>query len=290
MALNISQWLVKAGAYIAGRTGQPGRIDAEVLLGLCNGKDRTGLYRDGLEELSPAQEIRFWQLVERRAGGEPLAYITGCREFMGLEFLVSPDVLIPRPETELLVEKAVEALRNNPHCQANGNLTAVDVGTGSGAIAVSLALMVNCCKVYAIDLSPKALELARKNAVRHGVGDRIEFKVGDLLGPVKEIPGFRADLIAANLPYVPSPEIPLLMADVKDYEPRSALDGGPDGLDCYRRLVAEVPGMLRQGGCLLMEIAPGQGAPLKKMLGSGWKTEAHSDLAGRERLVVAQRM
>lgn len=287
--MNINQWLVKAGAYIAERTGRAGRIDAEVLLGLCSGKDRTALYRDGLEELAPGQEKRFWQLVERRAGGEPLAYITGYKEFMGLEFMVGPQVLIPRPETELLVEKAVEALKNNPRCHAGGNPTAVDVGTGSGAIAVSLAVMVNCCKVWAIDLSPEVLEVARQNAVRHGAGERIEFMVGDLLGPVREIPGFRADLIAANLPYVPSGEMPSLMADVRDYEPHSALDGGTDGLDCYRRLLAEVPGVIRQGGCLLMEIAPGQGAPLKEMLGPGWKVEIHPDLAGRERLVIAQK-
>ncbi|MFZ5634715.1 MAG: peptide chain release factor N(5)-glutamine methyltransferase [Bacillota bacterium] len=290
--MNISQWLNKAGAYLAERCSGAGRVDAEVLLGHCTGRDRAALYRDGLEELSPGQEEMFRRLLERRAGGEPLAYITGHREFMGLDFLVSPAVLIPRPETELLVEKAVEILRNVRHGTEYGSLpgpVAVDVGTGSGAIAVSLAVMVGCAGVYATDISPAALEVARQNAARHGVAERVDFRQGDLLGPLKGIPGFRADLIAANLPYVPSPEIPLLMAGVRDYEPRSALDGGPDGLDQYRRLVPEAQGLLRDGGPLLVEIAPGQGAAVAGMMGSGWQVEIFRDLAGRERLVIAQK-
>lgn len=292
--MNISQWLNYATAYLAERYPPSGRIDAEVLLGHCTGRDRAALYRDGLDLLSPDQEKMFRRLLERRAGGEPLAYITGRKEFMGLDFLVSPAVLIPRPETELLLEKAVELLKSDSRAvagsDARGGPVAVDVGTGSGAIAVSLAVLLDQASVYATDISPGALGIARENAYRHGVAQRIEFRQGDLLGPLLGIPGFRADLVAANLPYVPSGEIPLLMKGVRDFEPYLALDGGPDGLDHYRRLIPQAAKLLRSGGHLLMEIAPGQGAALREAMGPGWRVEIFNDLAGRERLVIAQKL
>lgn len=292
--MNISQWLNYATAYLAERYPPSGRIDAEVLLGHCTGRDRAALYRDGLDLLSPDQEKMFRRLLERRAGGEPLAYITGRKEFMGLDFLVSPAVLIPRPETELLLEKAVELLKSDSRAvagsDARGGPVAVDVGTGSGAIAVSLAVLLDQASVYATDISPGALGIARENAYRHGVAQRIEFRQGDLLGPLLGIPGFRADLVAANLPYVPSGEIPLLMKGVRDFEPREALDGGPGGLDYYRRLVPQARGLIREGGALLMEIAPGQGGKLLEIMGPGWKVEILPDLAGRERLISAQKL
>lgn len=281
--MNISQWLNYATKYLAERYPPSGRIDAEVLLMHCTGRGRAALYRDGLKGLTPGQENEFRRLLERRASGEPVAYITGRREFMGLEFLVGPAVLIPRPETELLVEKALKFLKPLPAP------VVVDVGAGSGAISVSLAVLLDSARVYATDISREALAVAGKNAARHGVAARVEFLPGDLLDPLLKIQGFRADLVAANLPYVPSGEIPLLMKGVRDFEPHFALDGGPDGLDQYRRLIPQAREILRDGGHLLMEIAPGQGAELTKILGSGWKVEVFHDLAGRERLVVAKK-
>lgn len=282
--MNISQWLNYATRYLAERYPHSIRIDAEVLLMLATGRDRAALYRDGLEDLSPEEEKEFRRLLERRAAGEPAAYIAGHREFMGLDFLVGPAVLIPRPETELLVEKALEILKALPAP------VVVDVGAGSGAIAVSLAVLLDSAKVYATDISPEALAVAGQNAARHGVAGRVEFRQGDLLAPLLAVPVLKVDLVAANLPYVPSGEIPRLMKGVRDYEPRLALDGGPDGLEHYRRLIPQARELLRDGGRLLMEMAPGQGPELKNILGSGWRAEVLSDLAGRERLVIAQKL
>ncbi|MHB8918822.1 MAG: peptide chain release factor N(5)-glutamine methyltransferase [Desulfocucumaceae bacterium] len=281
--MNISQWLNYAAKYLAERRQGAGRTDAEVLLGICAGRDRTALYRDGLDELLAEQEGVFRELLERRASGEPLAYITGVKEFMGLEFRVSPAVLIARPETELLVEKSLEFLKPLPAP------VVVDVGTGSGAIAVSLAAFLKKARVCAVDISTEALAVAARNAARHGVAARVEFLQGDLLEPLMKIKGLRADLVAANLPYVPSSEMPGLMPDVREYEPHRALDGGPDGLDHYRRLIPQARELLRDGGRLLMEIAPGQGTALRESMGPGWRVEIFNDLAGRERLVIAEK-
>lgn len=285
--MNISQWLNSTGNYLAGRCPGAGRIDAEAILGHVTGRGRSALYRDSHIELSPAQEETAREMAERRAGGEPLAYITGHREFMGLDFRVTPAVLIPRPETELLVEKAVEILKEIK--KAGGEPVAADVGTGSGAIAVSLAVLLKLSGVYAIDKSPEALAVARQNAERLGAGGSIVFMQGDLLEPLARIPGLRPHLLAANLPYVPSREIPGLMADVREYEPHLALDGGGDGLDIYRRLAPEAYSLLLPRGFLLMEIGPGQGAAMLEMLRPGWEAEIINDLAGRERLVMAKK-
>ncbi|GBF35654.1 hypothetical protein DCCM_4783 [Desulfocucumis palustris] len=306
------------------------RLDAEVLLAHCLGMERVGLYVNSYKDLNPEAGQRYFSLVERRGRGEPVAYITGVKEFMGLDFTVTPDVLIPRPETELLVEAALAAIATRGRFSVShfsgsrGELfpsrtsfancdrepspcRIVDVGTGSGAIAVSLAGRLPGAKVYALDISLEALSVARVNAQRHGVADRIVFLCGDLLGPLPgEIRG-AVDLIAANLPYVPSGEIPGLMPDVGLYEPHTALDGGHDGLDFYRRLIPMAESFLRPGGTLLMEIAPGQGEKLTQTVlpgdgsacGNGgkgpWELSPCRtrqagillDLAGRERLVAA---
>ncbi len=275
------QWLNLAAAYLREKGGDTPRLDAEVLLAHCTGKDRVALYRDGHCPLPPDRGEEFRRLLERRAGGEPVAYITGRKEFMGLEFLVGPAVLIPRPETELMVEKALEIL------SPMASPVAVDVGTGSGAIAVSLLVMLESAKVYATDISPEALGVAGKNAKRHGVLGRVEFRPGDLLVPLLEDKDFRADLVAANLPYVPSSDMPGLMAGVRDFEPREALDGGGRGLDPYRRLIPQAWRLLRAGGVLLMEMGPGQGPVLREEMGAGWHVETYSDPAGRERLLAA---
>jgi len=287
--LNISRWLIETGKFLEETRPGAGRTDAEVILGHIIRKDRTSLYRDSGDDLSPEVEKLARELVERRAGGEPLAYITGNKEFMGLDFYVSRAVLIPRPETELLVEKAVVILKNAFTSPAYPPVVA-DIGTGSGAIAIALAVLLDLPLVYATDISPEAINVARRNAARNRVAQRIDFRQGDLLAPLAGIPDFRADLLTANLPYVASTEMPLLMADVREHEPQLALDGGGDGLDLYRRLVPAAFDMLRVGGHLLMEIGPGQGAVLSGILVDGWRVDILRDLAGRERLVVAEKI
>ncbi len=284
--MNIMQCLGKAGRYLKSRCSDAGRIDAEVLLAHCVEKDRSALYRDGLEGLTAAQQKCFELMLKKRADGEPLAYIVGRKEFMSMEFLVTPDVLIPRPETELMVEKAVEIL-GDYHETPFTNSELIDVGTGSGAIAVSLAFYAHVKKIYAVDISSSALDVARQNAYRHGVADKIEFYQGDLLAPLLNDSNIKAGLITANLPYIPSGEIPALMIDVRKYEPLSALDGGQDGLDFYRRLIPQAHRLLQKGGFLLMEISPGQGLTMKELMKDKWEVEIIPDLAARERLVLA---
>ncbi|OAT79766.1 protein-(glutamine-N5) methyltransferase, release factor-specific [Desulfotomaculum copahuensis] len=304
--------LAEAGAFLQKCGVDGAALDAQVLLAHCTGLDRAGLYREGQRELTREQADNFRALVRRRAAREPVAYLTGHREFMGLDFLVRPGVLIPRPETELLVEEALAqpAKRRNGgtfpggadapgiagggHARRGGPAGALriaDAGTGSGAIAVSLARFLPAALVYATDISPAALDTARQNAFRHGVAERISFFSGDLLVPLLErgLAG-RLDLVAANLPYVPSAGLPGLMPDVRLYEPSTALDGGPDGLDLYRRLIPQAKELLAPGGHLLIEIDPSQAPLIPALLDRrDWVYAVRRDLAGRERLVAAWR-
>lgn len=274
-------------------------LDAEVLLAHVAGLDRAGLYRESERPLSLEEARLFRQLVERRARKEPVAYLTGKKEFMGLEFTVTPAVLIPRPETELLVEKALAlareissraaALRELPGA-APGFLIA-DVGTGSGAIAVSLARSLPAARIYALDCSPAALKVAKRNAQRHQVEDRVFFLAGDLLSPLLEagLAG-KIHLIAANLPYIPTAELSSLVPDVRCYEPLSALDGGPDGLFHYRRLIPQARRLLADPGWLLMEIGAGQGEQMGRLLAEDdWEYQIIHDLGGKQRVVLARR-
>jgi release factor glutamine methyltransferase len=267
------------------RAGVPeAAVDAEVLLAHVLATDRLALYRDERRALSPREWSLFRDLLARRARREPVAYLTGRKEFMGLTFAVNRAVLIPRPETELLVERALALLadREAP--------VVVDVGTGCGAVAVSLAYYHCGAEIYATDISEAALAVARENAARHGVAHRVSFYCGDLLAPVAFLAG-RVDLVAANLPYVPSAELARLPPDVRNYEPRAALDGGPDGLALHRRLVPQATRTLRTGGVLLAEVGPGQGGVLAEWLAAaGWRgTRLILDYGGRERVVEAVR-
>lgn len=255
------------------------RVDAEVLLSFVLACDRLALYREPLRKIAAEEKNRYEELLCRRAAGVPVAYLTGEKEFMGLKFTVTPAVLVPRPETELLVETAIELLKR---VQAP---VVADVGTGSGAVAVSLAVFLPAVRVFAVDLSPAAVCVAQENARRHGVADRVTFFQGDLLEPLLEEIRF-FDLIAANLPYIPTAEMAQLPREVQN-EPAIALDGGPDGLAPYRRLLPQARRLLKAGGCLLFEIAPGQGKAVLEML-KPWHAYVKQDLGGRERLVVAR--
>lgn len=273
--------LLKKGTTALRAAGIPSpRVDAEVLLSFVLGCDRLALYREPGREIAAAQVARFEELVARRAAGEPVAYLTGEKEFMGLRFTVTPAVLIPRPETELLVETAVSLLAGT------AAPVVADVGTGSGAVAVSLAVILPAAQVMAVDVSAAALAVARENACRHGVADRVAFYQGDLLVPF--LAGGKAfDLVAANLPYVPSGEMAGLPGPVR-YEPALALDGGPDGLALYRCLVPQAARVLRPGGHLLMEIDPRQSEAVLALLPAlTWRARTVPDLTGRTRLVAA---
>ncbi len=259
------------------------RLDAEVLLRHVLGVDRATLFMRYPDPIADEELADFSALIERRLGGLPVAYLTGIREFMGMDFRVGPGVLVPRPETELLVEWGLEQVRD-------GGLV-VDVGTGSGAIAVSMAALAgDDARVIGTDLSADALAVARENADRLVEGsrrDRISFREGSLLEPVSE----RVDLVLANLPYLTPEQVdgnPDLAA-----EPRMALDGGPDGLDLVRVLVADLPRVLAEGGAVGLEIDPTQQAETEHLLRElypGREVRTIHDLAGLARHVVMDRV
>ena len=232
-------------------------LDTEVLARHALGWDRARYLSRARDPVPPAFDERFDPLVERRCRREPVAHITGSREFWGLDIAVTPDVLIPRPESELLVETTVALLvdRSAPWDLA-------DVGTGSGCLAVALARELRRARVTATDISTTALAVARRNAMRHGVAGRISFHgtrgLDGLPGPY--------DLIVSNPPYVPAPEMPRLAPEVARYEPAAALCGGPDGLDSVRELVPAAASRLRPGAWLVMEIGAGQDAAVTEVV------------------------
>lgn len=256
------------------------RLDAELLLAYVLDVNRAAVLTWPERRLTPKQLTRFRDLVTRRAAREPLAYILGYREFFGLDFAVSPAVLIPRPETELLVEHALRLAGGMaaPLCVA-------DVGAGSGAIAVALAVHLPQAMVYALDDSDEALKVVAENARRHGASERICCLRGDLLDPLPE----PVDLITANLPYVATEEWGELAPEICDYEPRAALDGGADGLDLIRRLLATAAAHLRPGGAILLEIGASQGAAVTALAREFFPladVQLIPDYAGLDRLLV----
>jgi release factor glutamine methyltransferase len=271
-------------------------LDAQVLLAHVMGVSRAWVLAHPEAEISHRQRQALQSAVERLQGGEALPYVIGHWEFFGLDFALSRDVLIPRPETELLVEQGLTWLRTHP-----GRRWAADVGTGSGCIAISLAALIPALHVLATDLSPAALKVAQFNASKHAVADRIHFFCADLLDiqlpahsdqPSAFRPPARfqpIDLIAANLPYIPSERLENL--EVARREPRLALDGGVDGLDLVRRLLRQAPGMLAPGGMLLMEIDAAYGETARGLAQATFP-EAEigvlRDLAGLDRLVVVE--
>jgi len=237
---------------------------------------RVELYSEPNRELGPEDNEAFWLRVERRLNHEPTAYIIGCREFYGLDFCVAPSALIPRPESELLVEKTLKLV------QEHTLSTIAEIGTGCGAIAISLALSLPQAKIYATDISASALKLALSNCQRHGVADRVCLLEGDMLDPLPE----PVDLIVANLPYVRESELPLM--NTAGFEPQLALNGGPDGLAKIRQLCPQISDKLNPGGYLLMEIGKGQGGAVTSFLRSLFPSaqiELAPDFNGIDRIV-----
>ena len=259
------------------------RLEAEVMLMHVLQVPRHHLYAYQDQEVEPAQKGVLDRLLRRRIKREPLAYILGYREFYGLTLVVRPGVMVPRSETELLVEHALfMALMNRDEEEA----VIAEAGVGCGAICTNLAIHLPSARIYATDLHPTALEVASLNIDAHKVADQVTLLQGDLLEPVPE----DVDLIVANLPYVRSDAIPHLQPEVQ-WEPREALDGGPDGMDIIRRLLRQAKDKLKKGGVILLEIDPEQVAPLRQeaeMLFPGAAMSTEQDLAHRERLFVLQ--
>jgi release factor glutamine methyltransferase len=230
------------------------RLDAEVLLASTLACDRVGLYTHFDQPLHPEELAQFKGLIQRRLRREPLAYIIGKQEFWSLDFQVTPDVLIPRPETELLVDEVLKIL--SQQVQRGENLRILEIGTGSGAISVSLAKEFPSASYVATDLSEKALRIAKENALQNGVHGQILFLQGDLFHPLDS--DWRFELILTNPPYIPQGHFPSLEPEVRDFEPRLALDGGIDGLEFFRRVFREIGSFLNPGGWFLSEIGAGQ--------------------------------
>ena len=243
---------------------------------------RTGLYAELGQEFAPDKTETFWQLIGRRLAHEPTAYIVGRREFFGLDLYVDHRVLIPRPESELLVEKAIElAPLGSPR-----RLLA-DIGTGSGAIAISLALNLPQSKIYATDASAAALEVAAVNCERHKVADQVWLLQGDMLAPLPQ----PVDLIVANLPYIEEGALGQLSAEIRWFEPMSALAGGADGLESIGRLLAQAGGKLRPQGCLVLEVGRGQAEAVTSLAESHFphaRVGLAPDLSGMGRAVIVE--
>ncbi|MEK6325102.1 MAG: peptide chain release factor N(5)-glutamine methyltransferase [Acidobacteriota bacterium] len=239
------------------------RRTAGLLLCHVVGIDRTHLLTRSEEQIDEASYRTYLALVERRAAGEPLQYISGHQEFYGLDFIVTPDVLIPRPETEFLAERVIKLVSES----RKRTPLIVDLGTGSGCIAVALAVHLPGARVIATDSSHVALDVARANAERHRVGDRIEFLEGDLVAPLLErhLDG-AVDVLASNPPYVHEESPELIQREVSEWEPHTALFGGADGLDFYRRLLADAPRFLKPNGYLVFEIGHAQLDPIRELI------------------------
>ena len=254
------------------------RLDAEILMGHCLGTDRLGLYLDLERPLSEPELEAYRALVRRRATHEPVAYIVGQKEFYGLPFEVCPDVLIPRPDTEHLVELALERL------PAEGNVRLVDVCTGSGCVAVSIAANHPKAQILATEIDSKAASVAQKNIERHGLAGRIQLLQGDLLEPCAGQGLF--DMVVGNPPYILAEEIQKLDSDVKDHEPILALVGpGTDGLDCHRRVLAQATSEIKEGGYVLLEIGYDQAKAVEAVRVPGWSFQkVHPDLSGHPRV------
>ncbi len=258
--------------------------EAELLLAHVLKCKRIELIARFQDQPTEAERAQFRELIQRRVAGWPVAYLIGSREFYLLSFDVDPRVLIPRPDTETLVLEALNRLKP---------LTApdvLDVGTGSGCIAISIAHQKNDARVMATDISPDALAVAQQNAIKHHVAERITFRQGDLFAPLA--PESRFDLIVSNPPYIAHAEFAALAPEVRDHEPRLALDGGPDGLAFYRRIAHDVGPFLKPGGSLLLEVGYTQEAAVRALLAAEPELEVGptlKDMGGHPRVVTARK-
>ena len=281
--MTVAEVIQKSAEFLRKRGVDSPRLNAELLLAHVAQLPRLKLYLQFERVLTEPELDQLRQLVKRRADREPLQHIVGTASFCGLEMKVNRHVLVPRPETELLAERASEFL-STLNSQPS---TVLDLGTGTGCLPIYLAVKHPTAHVSTVDISPDALAVARENAAAHQVTDRVEFLLGDLFAPVPA--GSQFDLIVSNPPYIASEEIATLQPEVRDFDPRLALDGGADGLDFYRRLAVEAPKFLRAGGKLMVEFGDGQADALREIFSSHkWIVEAVvPDYSQRQRILIA---
>ena len=273
-------------------------MEADLLVSHVLKASRLQLYLRLQDAVPTGAYKRAKGLFSRRATHIPLQYLLGIHEFWGLEFEITPEVFIPRPETEIVVEEAIKLMSRRPKTKG---MTIVDLGTGSGCIAIALAKALYGVRILATDISRKAVAIAKRNAIRLGVNSQITFLTGNLFEPL-ERPGRlpqshlcreavfgRVDMIVSNPPYIPSPDLETLAPEIKDHEPTVALDGGEDGLDLTRRIIQTAPDYLAPGGTLVLEMGWGQAVPIREWIcqqGLPWEIEFRQDLAGIERVAI----
>ncbi|OGW01757.1 MAG: protein-(glutamine-N5) methyltransferase, release factor-specific [Nitrospinae bacterium RIFCSPLOWO2_01_FULL_39_10] len=294
-----------AAEYLKSRNIPSDRLDSEVLLSFILNKDRTYLYTNSEKPILPEEHKKFKELIERRGRREPLSYITGEKEFWSLKFKVSRDTLIPRPETEILVQAVLDIIKYpsppplpiGERIKVRG-IKILDIGTGSGNVAVSIAKESPESHVFTVDKSNSALSVAKENAIIHNVAGRITFLKGDLCIPFNPpsppfVKGGKEglfDIIVSNPPYIPTGDIEGLMPEVRDWEPRWALDGGKDGLEIVRKIIKDAPLFLKSKGFLAMEIGFGQSEEVSRIISETDKfhnIKTIKDLSGIERVVTA---
>jgi release factor glutamine methyltransferase len=291
--MTVVEVIQKSAGFLDRKGVESPRLQIELMLAHLLKLPRLNLYLNYARELNPGELKTLREMVRRRGNREPLQHILGSMSFCGLEMAVNRHVLIPRPETEILAERAWVFLNcAAPQMAGGGNPAgttpvALDLGTGSGCLAIAMAVHSPAAQVYAVDISPAALETARANAVRHNVAERITLVAGDAFAPLAA--DLRCDLIVSNPPYIPTGEIGTLEPEVRDHDPRGALDGGADGLDFYRRMAVEARPRLSAAGRLMAEFGDGQGAALRELFTAhGWWVEAiERDYSGRERFLIA---
>lgn len=278
--------LARATARLQAAGVPDAAFDAAWLLAAVLQQERSALLRDSAQPVSAAAQAAFFALVARRQQREPLQYILGTQPFVGLEIAVGPAAMVPRPETELLVEEVLTRLQALPDAE----LLVADIGTGSGCIAVAVACLEPRAVVYAVDIAPPALALAEQNARRHGVRDRVHLYQGDLLAPLPARLQGRLAAVISNPPYVAAADVPHLMPEVRDYEPHTALTPGDDPLALYKRLARTAPAWLAGGGLLAVEVGAGQARAVAELWRRGGLADivVRADYGGIERVVIGR--
>ncbi len=280
----VSEFIKFSTAQLQEKGIPSARLDAEILLACAMGIKRQEILTNPSSLLNPDEVKAFQQLLSQRADREPVAYILGLKEFWSMEFQVDRRVLVPRPETEILVKAVLDHAKK-------GKVAALDLGTGSGIIPIVLAKELECVEFVAVDYSQEALHLAKENAKAHGVDGEIEFLEGDLFEPLVDGMKPRFDFIISNPPYIPTRDIQVLEPDVRQYEPMAALDGGEDGLVIIRQIITGSPAYLKPEGSLCLEIGIGQSNVVEELIrktGKFGKIQIIKDYAGIERVIMAQ--
>jgi release factor glutamine methyltransferase len=293
--VTIAEAINKAASTLSAHGVSNAGLDAEVLLRFILNRDRAWFMTHANEPLDEDKRGLFEKTVSRRAKREPLQYIIGKQEFWGLDFIVRPDVLIPRPETELVVETTLKITEHGRRStEGDTPFTIVDLCTGSGCIAVSLAREMRNARLFAIDTSGKAVAIARENARKHGVSERIRFLEGDLFQPLEELDvRGQVDIVTANPPYIRSGDLRGLQPEVRDFEPELALIAGPMGKELHQKIIDRAPAFLKKHGSLIMEMGEGQAEALHAMVNKDGRygtPEILKDLAGIDRVIVAEKL